>query len=82
MANTCIHEHIHVLEKSKGNVEYGMVRTFHLSLAGVCSLSEEEGGQSLLGYMGSGAGVVLLQTVLSRKRGQMGKEKHASQPFT
>lgn len=69
------------LEKSGGNVEYGVVRTFHLSLAGVCSLSEEEGGQSLLGCMGSGA-VVLLQTVLTRKRGQMGKEKYSSQPFT
>jgi hypothetical protein len=58
-----------------------MVRTFHLSLAGVCSLYEEEGGQSLLGCMGSGAEDVLLRTVLTRKRGQMGKKKKRKEMY-
>lgn len=69
-------------EKFKRHVQQGTVRTSHPSLAGVCSLCEEEGGQSLLGCMSSGAGVALLQTVLTRKRGQTGKEKYTSQPFT
>lgn len=70
------------MEKPKRNVEFGMVRTCHLSLAGVRSPCEEEGAQSLPACMGSEAGVVWLQTVLTRKRGQMGKERYTSQPFT
>lgn len=37
---------MHVLEAGdfRGDVGYGMARTFPLSFAGVCSLHEEEGG--------------------------------------